>query len=123
MRSVFVLIFSIFCLCLAHSQDISVTSPDGHLSVKVFLEDGKPMYSIIHKGKSMLLNSPLGLITNEGDFSTNMRFVRKSERKIDEKYVQDKIKKAQVHYKANVLLCTFQNAKEREISVLFHHAL
>lgn len=119
MRSVFVLIFSIFCLCLAHSQDISVTSPDGHLSVKVFLEDGKPMYSIIHKGKSMLLNSPLGLITNEGDFSTNMRFVRKSERKIDEKYVQDKIKKAQVHYKANVLLCTFQNAKEREISVLF----
>lgn len=119
MRSVFVLIFSIFCLCLAHSQDISVTSPDGHLSVKVFLEDGKPMYSIIHKGKSMLLNSPLGLITNEGDFSANMRFVRKSERKIDEKYVQDKIKKAQVHYKANVLLCTFQNAKEREISVLF----
>lgn len=119
MRSVFVLIFSVFCLCLAHSQDISVTSPDGHLSVKVFLEDGKPMYSIIHKGKSMLLNSPLGLITNEGDFSTNMRFVRKSERKIDKKYVQDKIKKAQVHYKANVLSCTFQNAKEREISVLF----
>ncbi len=119
MRKFFVLIFGVLCIWSVYSQDISVSSPDGNLAVKVFLEGGKPMYSVMYKNKPMLENSPLGLVTNEGDFSTNMKFVRKSEGKVDKKYTQDKIKQSEVHYKANTLTCTFQDAKEREISVLF----
>ncbi|MDU1892995.1 MAG: glycoside hydrolase family 97 catalytic domain-containing protein [Dysgonomonas sp.] len=119
MRKFFVLIFGVLCAWSVYSQDMSVLSPDGHLNVKIFVKEGKPMYSVTYKDKPMLESSPLGLITNEGDFSTNMKFVQKSEGKVDKKYTQDKIKQAQVHYEANTLRCTFQDAKERQLSVLF----
>ncbi len=119
MKNVFFLLFSMLCFCSVYSQDITVFSPDEHLSLTVFLEDGKPMYSVKYKGKVILKNSPLGLITNEDDFSINMEFVRKLEKKIDKRYTQDRIKKTQVHYKANTLLCTFLNNKKKEISILF----
>ncbi|MDU1906592.1 MAG: glycoside hydrolase family 97 catalytic domain-containing protein [Dysgonomonas sp.] len=120
MRKLFVLIFGVLCAWSLYSQDISVSSPDGRLNVKVFVEEGKPMYSVVYRNKPMLDSSPLGVITNEGDFSMNMKFVEKSEGKVDKKYTQDKIKQAQVHYKANTLRCTFQDTKERQLSVLFH---
>ena len=56
-----------------YSQNIpSLSSPDGNLKLNVLIENGKPMYSVTYNGKTMLENSPIGVITNEGDFSVNM---------------------------------------------------
>jgi hypothetical protein len=35
----------------------------------MFSEDGKASYNVILQGKAMLEKSPLGLVTNESDFS------------------------------------------------------
>ncbi|MGD8781105.1 MAG: glycoside hydrolase family 97 catalytic domain-containing protein [Ignavibacteria bacterium] len=105
---------------LLYSQNTTiVSSPDENLELKVLIEKGKPVYTVTYMGKSILEKSPLGLTTNEGDFSTNMSFVESIEGKVDKKYLQDKIKRSYVKYEANTLKYTLANIEERQISVLF----
>jgi hypothetical protein len=103
-----------------YSQQVAnVESPDGHLHVSVIVENGKPMYSVTYKGMTMLEKSPLGLTTNEGDFSSNMTFVESITGEVDKEYVQDRIKRSFITYNANTLQCTFSNSDQKQISVLF----
>ena len=103
-----------------YSQNtISVSSPNGELTVNVLVKSGKPVYSVSYKGGIVLEDSPLGLLTNEGDFSTNMIFENSSTAKVQEDYTQTKIKQSKVSYNANTLNCLFTNAKKQKITVLF----
>jgi hypothetical protein len=103
-----------------YSQQVAtIESPDGHLHVSVIVENGKPMYSVTYKGMTMLEKSPLGLTTNEGDFSSNMTFVESITGEVDKEYVQDRIKRSFITYNANTLQCTFSNSDQKQISVLF----
>ncbi|NIR64269.1 MAG: hypothetical protein GWN00_14080, partial [Aliifodinibius sp.] len=54
-------------------------------------------------GKTMLENSPLGVITNEGDFTTDLHFVDSASGEVDHRYTQRKIKQSYVEYHANTL--------------------
>lgn len=103
-----------------NAQDAVVASPDKQLEVSVSINEGILAYSVSYKGKVMLEDSPLGLLTNEGDFHNGLKFLNKKEGVIDKHYSQEKIKKSQIHYQANTLSCNFQNEKGREISVVFH---
>lgn len=120
-----IFIHILFCSCLMissaiYAQDaMMVSSPNGHLQLNIIVESGKPMYSVAYKGKTMLEKSPLGLITNEGDFSTNMSYVESSRGQVDKKYIQDKIKQSFIKYNANTLKCSFVNVQDRKISILF----
>jgi hypothetical protein len=120
------IILVFFCICcfmssfVINAQGIMmIKSPDGNLQLNVVVENGVPMYSVAYQGKSMLEKSPLGLITNEGDFSSNMSFVESVEGKVDKQYLQDRIKKSHVQYNANTLKCVFQNTGKKQIAVLF----
>ena len=109
----------VFSFCIAFSQNISVSSPDGQLSVDVSLENEELLYSVRFKNKVMLEKSPLGLVTNEVDLSTGLKYVSHKEGKVDKYYNQDKIKQSEVHYQANTLRCTLQGADQKNISILF----
>lgn len=113
----------LYCFILSsavYSQNtMSVSSPNGELTVNVLVKSGKPVYSVNYKGGIVLEDSPLGLITNAGDFSTNMIFENSSTAKIQEDYTQTKIKQSKVSYNANILNCSFTNAKKQKITVLF----
>ncbi|GHT56047.1 alpha-glucosidase [Bacteroidia bacterium] len=101
------------------AQDAIVSSPDAQLKVTVSVLQGTPVYSVNYKDKVILENSPLGLLTNEGDFRTGLKFTGKKEGTIDEQYSQEKIKKSKIRYQANTLTCAFQDGKERQVSVTF----
>jgi len=101
------------------AQEAVVFSPDGQLKLSVQVADGKPVYSVAYKGKVMLENSPLGLQTNEGDFSSGMKLLGKADSSIDKRYTQDRIKTSQIHYVANRLTLNLQNAKQKNISIVF----
>lgn len=119
MRKIFFLCcFIIFSA--AYSQNtMSVSSPNGDLTLKVLINDGTAFYSVTYKGGIVLEDSPLGLITNAGDFTTNMNFVSSTTAKVEETYHQTKIKQSEVNYNANTLNCVFSNAKQQKIAVLF----
>ncbi|MCM5529696.1 glycoside hydrolase family 97 protein [Parasegetibacter sp. NRK P23] len=101
------------------TQDAVVFSPDKKLKVAISVQDGKPMYSVNLAGKDMLEASPLGLTTNEGDFSAGMKFISSTEGKVEKDYSVKTIKKSQVHYLANKLTCTFENSQQKKINVVF----
>jgi hypothetical protein len=113
------------CTCLfllapkLYAQDAVVLSPDKQLALSVSVADGKPVYSVTYGGKTMLEASPLGLQTNEGDFSTGMKYISKAEDVVNKTYSEEKIKKSQVQYTANKLTCLFENAQQKKISVVF----
>ncbi|WP_432713536.1 glycoside hydrolase family 97 N-terminal domain-containing protein, partial [Pedobacter sp.] len=101
------------------AQDAFLLSPDKQLKVNLLIADGKPMYSVIYKGKMLLENSPLGLLTNEGDFSTGVKYVSMVESTVSKDYAQDRIKKSNISYRANKLIFTLQNADKKAISIVF----
>lgn len=101
------------------TQDAVVFSPDKTLKVAVSVQDGKPIYSVNLAGKDMLEASPLGLTTNEGDFSAGMKFISSTEGKVEKDYSVKTIKKSQVHYQANKLTCTFENAQRKKVNIVF----
>jgi hypothetical protein len=96
-----------------------VSSPDKQLKVEISVVDDRPYYSVSYKDKVMLENSPLGFESNEGDFTTGVRWVGDSASIIDKDYTQDKIKRSRVHYSANRLSCSFENAQKKRFDIVF----
>lgn len=119
MRKLIILYCFIIGSAVYAQNTMSVSSPNGELTLNVIVKNGTPVYSILFKGGVILEDSPLGLITNEGDFSTNMNFVSSTTAKVEDTYDQTKIKQSHVSYTANTLNCLFTNAKEHKIAILF----
>lgn len=110
----FVLSFSI-----VSAQQATVTGPDGNLKVDISLKGGKPLYTVSYKDKTILEDSPLGFVTDIGDFSTNVSYVGQTTSTVSKTYVQDRIKQSVVNYNANELKITFANAGKNPFDVVF----
>ncbi len=67
----------------------------------------------------MLEKSPLGLVSNESDFSKNLKFIDSKKDIVSKKYTNGKIKKSEVHYNANTLTVNFTNVDQHQISIEF----
>lgn len=97
-----------------------VKSPDGKLKVSVSISNGVPMYSITYNEKTFLENSPLGLKTNVGDFTTGLSLKADAvQNKIDETYKLPNIKQSNVHYEANEAVLSFSKDSKAAIDVVF----
>lgn len=99
---------------IASAQQATVTGPDGNLKVDISVKEGKPLYTVTYKNNIVLEDSPLGLVTNIGDFSTNVSFQGQKSSSIKKTYVQDRIKQSVVNYNANELKVTFADADNRK---------
>ncbi|UQB68907.1 glycoside hydrolase family 97 protein [Epilithonimonas zeae] len=113
------LAFSILIVNTVFAQVAEISSPDGKLKLNVFSENGKALYNVTFQGKTMLDKSPLGLITNESDFSKNLKFIDSKKDKVSKNYTNEKIKKSQVSYAANTLTVNFTNADNFNIGIEF----
>ena len=104
---------------LAIGQVKTVTSQDGKLLLNFFVEQGIPSYSVAYNKNVLVEKSPLGLITNHGDFSKGMTLSAAKENNIDEKYELEKIKVSSVHYQAKEIIFTLTNEKNQTIDFIF----
>nr|WP_294786753.1 glycoside hydrolase family 97 protein [uncultured Flavobacterium sp.] len=97
-----------------------VRSPDGKLSVSVSVNNGMPLYSVTYNQKTFIENSPLGLKTNAGDFSSGLALEKNViQNKIDEVYELRNIKKSSVHYTANEAVFSFTKEGKSVLDVVF----
>jgi len=122
MKKFTLLFLSLISFCFlseVKAQVTEISSPDGKLKLNVFSEEGKALYSVTFQGKSMLEKSPLGLITNESDFSKNLKFIDSKKDFVSKKYSNEKIKKSEVEYKANTLTVNFTNQEQFSIGIEF----
>ena len=105
--------------CSLWAQQASVSGPDSQLKVEVSVKAGNPFYSVTYKGKTILEKSPLGFVSNVGDFSKGMTYVGQKTRSVKENYRMDRIKRSEVEYHANELTVTLQNADKRPMDITF----
>ncbi|HYQ56268.1 MAG TPA: glycoside hydrolase family 97 N-terminal domain-containing protein, partial [Draconibacterium sp.] len=119
MKHYLFLIILVLLASSVKSQQQSVSSPDGKLSVAVFLRAGTPFYSVKYNDAVMLEDSPLGIVTNEGDYSRRMEIVDSASDFIEKEYKQKKIKQSSVEYKANELKVILANSDDNTIEIVF----
>ncbi|MDD2590730.1 MAG: glycoside hydrolase family 97 catalytic domain-containing protein [Fermentimonas sp.] len=119
MKRFFITFFLLSLLIPVTSENIKIKSPDNNLIVNIIQNNGSLLYNITYKDKVILEDSPLGLITNVSDFSTNLMFVEKKEQVINKSYYEPKIKKSYVEFQANVVTATYQTPKKEKISLIF----
>jgi hypothetical protein len=114
----------VLCLCLLVFFKVSaqtiVKSPDGKLKVSLVVSNGLPSYSITYNEKTFLENSPLGLKTSVGDFTTGLVLkADANQNEIDENYELPNIKQRRVHYEANETVFSFSKENKPAIDVIF----
>ena len=117
-KQAFLLLFALG-MSSAWAQQATVSGPDNLLKVDVSVNEGIPFYSVTYKGKTMLEDSPLGFVSNVGDFSKGMAYTGQKTRSIEESYTMDRIKRSKVNYRANELTVTLQNADKKPIDITF----
>lgn len=102
-----------------YAQDKVISSPDGNLKVSMKLnESGSVVYDVTYNGKTILEQSPLGIVTNVSDFSKGLAFVEGKESKVDKEYTQDRIKRSRMNYLANEWVATYTTDKKEKMSVV-----
>lgn len=133
--------FKIVSLLLAITLSISCStknqwellSPDKNIKIKVVLEDsetevyGSLFYeaSIKKDGEfvTVIKPSPLGLIRDDEDLASALKFVKISEvRSIDETYEMISGKKRIIHNQANEMSITFSNSNDVKLQIDLHSA-
>lgn len=95
-------------------------SPDKRLAVNIEIQNGKPVYSVTYDKLPVILNSPLGFLSNEGDFSSDMTFVNAETSTYSDNYTLRQCKVEQVNYTANVLTFKVKNKQSQQINIVFH---
>ena len=102
------------------AEEKQITSPDGKILVTISDKNGQPSYSVSYNGTPFIHSSPLGLVTNVGDFSRDMSLgqnVRSN--KIDETYTLPNIKQSDVHYVATEAVYQFSQQDKVAFDVIF----
>jgi len=96
-----------------------VSGPDGSLKVQVQICGETPVYSIEYKGKTMLEASPLGFLSDIGDYGKVSAMDVEGPLAISRDYSLDRIKCSRVEYRANELRCTFTSVGGRHFTTVF----
>jgi hypothetical protein len=107
------------CFSISSAQELSISSPDEKLTVKLSLDEGRLYYRVFLQGSEMLEKSPLGLRGSQVDLSASLRLSDKRSRRIEETYSEPKIKMSTVKYQANELVCKFENPAKNQLEVVF----
>jgi len=101
------------------AQEAVVNSPNEAVKLEVYLESGKPSYSVFYNDEVVLEKSRLGLKTNISDYSEALKFEGSETNSIEKNYESKKLKKSEINYKAQELTCTFSNEKGQKMDVIF----
>ena len=118
MRKLLSIIFATSSV-LAWAGDVTVSSPDNRLQVKVSDAGGRLYYTATLDGQAVLQPSALGLKTSLGDLTKGLSIIDSKTGVIDEHYTMRGTKASSADYKANALTLDLKNQDGRVFSILF----
>ena len=104
---------------LAWAGDVTVSSPDNKLQVKMSDAGGRLYYTVTLDGQEVIQPSALGLKTSIGDLTKGLSIVDSKTGVIDEHYTMRGTKASSSDYKANALTVDIKNQDGRVFSILF----
>ncbi len=99
----------------------SVRSPNGRLKIDFYLTvEGAPRYTIELNGKTVLLESKLGLVRDDADFSTNLKLLSASKiARVSDRYEILTAKRRVNNYLANRVVFHLRTAAGKRLDIIF----
>ncbi|MFT3752623.1 MAG: glycoside hydrolase family 97 catalytic domain-containing protein [Paludibacter sp.] len=124
MKKTFLTITSCCLLALttqAAPKKLTLNSPDGKLSIEASVNsNGAPVYTVRNNNQPVILHSALGLVSDQGDFSRNVRLSKVIPGKqITETYYAPAEKRSTRTYTANYASLTLANASKKTLTIEF----
>lgn len=120
MRQIFISTLILLIPVSALAEDFRIASPDGNTVVTVGENAGQAGYSVSLGDTGFISSSPLGLITNIGDYSSGLTLVKASDpTEVRDSYTLPDIKKSHVDYSANHREFTFAKDGKPVFDVIF----
>ncbi len=107
------------CLDSAAQNIGTLKSPNGQISLKLDNAEGKVTYRIYYSDNSFIEDSPLGLKSSIGDFSTGLKHIATDTLTVKNTYELKKAKVSRVDYLAKELTATFTNENKDTLSIIF----
>ena len=97
-----------------------LTSPKGDIVVVVDVQNGKPTYEVSLGGVQFLKPSPLGLLTNLGDFTEGLTLAGFDSKTQHDEYWLKTTKQSHISYDATEAVCRFEKDGKRVLDIQFH---
>jgi hypothetical protein len=97
-----------------------LTSPKGDIVVVVDVQNGKPTYEVSLGGVQFLKPSPLGLVTNIGDFTDGLTLAGCDSKIQHDEYSLKTTKQSHISYDATEAVCRFEKDGKRVLDIQFH---
>ncbi len=97
-----------------------LTSPKGDIVVLVDVQDGKPTYEVSLGGVQFLKPSPLGLLTNIGDFTQGLTLAGSESKIQHDEYSLKTTKQSHISYDATEAVCRFEKDGKQVMDIQFH---
>lgn len=97
----------------------TITSPDKKLQVKLSENSGTISYSVNYNGKEFLKSSPLGMITDVGDFSKNLKAESFKTDTVAFDYSLKVLKKSHITGKATRGVWTISHKGQKIFDIIF----
>ena len=97
-----------------------LTSPKGDIVVVVDVQNGKPTYEVSLGGVQFLKPSPLGLLTNLGDFTEGLTLAGCDSKTQHDEYWLKTTKQSHISYDATEAVCRFEKDGKRVLDIQFH---
>lgn len=119
MKKSLLFLLTLLVVLVVSAQEFDFKSPDKRIVVNFNLEDGSACYSVSYDEKVMMDKSPLGLVTNTGDFTKGLVLDDYSITSVNNSYSLDRSKVSHVDYHANEVRVDLKNSRNIPISILF----
>ncbi|MBO5933054.1 MAG: glycoside hydrolase family 97 protein [Bacteroidaceae bacterium] len=119
MKKSFLFLLTLLIVMAVSAQELKFESPDNRTVVNFKLDGGFACYSVSYDGKIMLDESPLGLVTNTGDFTKGLVYDGYKTNTIKNSYSLNRSKVSKVDYVANEQRVDLKNSKNTPFSIVF----
>lgn len=102
------------------AQDLlQFNSPDTQVLLTLSMDNGQPKYEVAYNHDQVIAPSPLGLVTNMGDFSKNLTLKNVEKKTHKDQYALRNIKQNLVNYEATEVIATYEQAGQEVMIISF----
>ncbi len=122
MKKTLLFVCAFFLILMVHAQTIQVNSPDGKIVLNVQLVQGKPIYTLAYKGKTVIEESTLGFkIKDMPDFGNAFTISNSEKSTVNENWnpAWGEVKTITNNYNQLSLTLTDNAAKPHTLRIVF----
>ena len=120
-RYLFLALMCLLMSAMASGKDVTVTSPDGTLTVAVGVDGGRAWYQVSRGNEAVVNRSALGFVLKDGDFKDNFKMGKVTRSSVDETWSQPWGEDAEVrnHYNEMKMRLQEKSGAKRYLDVVF----